>query len=86
MKITQKQIAEIARESRRCSPNGLGQVVNVFRDGDTIPGCCENDVIARGDGRNGWDYRIACIRHPMTRNQVTELLTDLVVSDGSYQM
>jgi hypothetical protein len=75
MKITQRQIAIIAAETKSvCHREGIGNVVNVFADGSMLEGVSENDVIARGSGNGGWDYRIACLRYPMTRAQVAEYL------------
>ena len=71
-KFTTRQIAEIARATKACSRNGMGLCISVFSDGDCRQGVSENDVIARGDGNGGWDHRIACIKYPMTREQVAE--------------
>jgi hypothetical protein len=70
-------IAEIAAATKaNCHPEGIGHVINVFSDGTYMIGASENDIIARGDGNNGWDYRICCLRYPMTRKEVAEVLAN----------
>lgn len=77
-KITTRQIAKIARQSKTCHPQGIGHVVNVFADGVCIVGVSENDTIARGNGRGGWDHRIACLRYPATRADVEKIFAEYV--------
>jgi len=77
MSITKVQIAGIARATKdNCHPDGFGACVNVFADGSWLYGHSENDVIARGADGDGWDYRIACLRYPMTRATVAEALAN----------
>lgn len=67
--ITDRQKNEIARATKDCPR----LTVNVFPDGTYLHGVSENDIIARGT-EEGWIYRIFCIKNPMTRNEVKELL------------
>ena len=73
-KFTTRQVAEIARATKQCSSTGIGVCVSVFSNGDCMQGFSENDVIARGDGNGGWDHRVACLKFPMTRQQVADHL------------
>lgn len=65
MKITQKLINQIAKDSKDCCHNGHG--MSVFADGSTMFAVSSNDVCARGDGYGGWDYRVAYVANAMTR-------------------
>ena len=73
-KFTTRQISDIARQTKQCSPTGMGMCVSVFSNGDCMQGFSENDTIARGAAGGGWDYRIACLKYPMTRQHVAEHL------------
>lgn len=68
--ISVSKINEIARATKECPR----LTVNVFPDGTFLYGASENDIIARGDWKGDWIYRIFCIKYPMTRKQVKELL------------
>lgn len=58
LKVTRKMVSEV----RRCCHNGHG--ASIFADGSVMQAISSNDVIARGDGRGGWDHRIAYVSDP----------------------
>lgn len=70
--FTNKQIAAIAKNSKRYCHNGHGMAV--FADGDCMQAISSNDVTARSNWDGKWDYRIAYISHPVTQDQVRDIL------------
>lgn len=66
---------DIARESKLCCHHGHGMAV--FADGSTMQAISSNDVIARGNGSGGWEYRIGYIDHAMTRTEAAEWLQEV---------
>lgn len=75
--ISKTQINKIARATKDyCAYNGYGQQIVVFRDGTWSLSHGDNDVIARGDGRGGWEYPIMRLRTPKTRAAVAEMIAD----------
>jgi hypothetical protein len=85
-KITQRQIAKIAAATKaNCSANGLGHVISVFGDGSHMLAISQNDVIARGAPGGGWEYRIACLKYPMTRDEVAEELSRAMAAQADEQ-
>lgn len=68
MKITK----ELVKEVKTCCHHGHGAAI--FEDGSVVFAISSNDVIARGDGRGGWEYRIAYVDDPDVDKEYLELL------------
>jgi hypothetical protein len=75
MKVTQKLINQIAKDSKDCCHNGHG--MSVFADGSTMFAVSSNDVCARSDSDGGWDYRVAYVSTAMTRAQAKEFCDEI---------
>jgi hypothetical protein len=58
VKVTKQLLEEI----KNCCHNGHG--ASVFSDGTVMQAISSNDVLARGDGQGGWDYRVAYVDDP----------------------
>lgn len=72
--MTQKHINAIARATKSLHPQGMGNRIVVFADGSYMEAVSDNDVIGRGNGSGGWDYRIAIFHLPQTRASVAEVI------------
>lgn len=73
--ITNKQIASIARESKRvCSCDGYGNRVVVWPDGSTSEAVSDTDLTALLHADGSRTYPVARLRYPLTRAQVREIL------------
>ena len=69
MKVTKKLVKRV----QACCHHGHG--ASIFNDGTVMQAISSNDVIARGDGRGGWEYRIAYIDNPnITVAQLQEII------------
>lgn len=70
VQIPLSKIYEIARASKAiCHPEGMGNGLAVFSDGSFSIAISSNDVVARGNGHGGWEYRLTYISVPLSREQ-----------------
>ena len=62
----------LAFEVRRCCHHGHGAAV--FADGTVMQAISSNDVVARGNGAGGWEWRIGYVDDPkVTRDELQEI-------------
>jgi hypothetical protein len=71
--MTKKQIASIARATKKCRPDGMGLSVTVWADGDYSEYASRNEAVARNTP-NGIEGRLCAISHPVSIAGATEII------------
>ena len=68
---------------RRCCRNGHRAAI--FADGTVMEAVSVNDVVARSNGRGGWEYRIAYVDDPqVTTVQMQELFDNHAALEAEH--
>ena len=70
------EIKDMAGISQRRCGSGSGYRLCVFSDGMVLEAVSENDVIARGNGSDGWESPVMVIARPMSMAEIRAELAE----------